>query len=232
MFEIGSSLREARERQGRNYSDLENKTKIRTRYLKALEEERFDLLPATAYVRGFIRVYADELGLEGQLYVDEFNSRFSGTEDAGAPFRRRERPARAPAQRSRRVASSAVAVALATIVILLALSFAAFRSNPEDQNVPNLAAGNGANAVMIKLTATKGDSFAEVREGDSHGETLFGGTIVKGHSRTFKAPVWVNVNAVQNLRWTVGTSSALSGGNRVGPVTMLITKNGHKYLSR
>lgn len=203
---------------------------IRSRYLRALEEERFDLLPATAYVRGFIRVYADELGLEGQLYVDEFNSRFSRIEEASAPFRRRERVSRAPAQHSRRVASGAVAVSLATIAILLALFFAAFRSSPEEQNVPNLA-GQNSSAVTVKLTAVHGDSFAEVREKNSRGETLFGGTLMRGKTHTFTMPVWVKVGAVQNLRWILGDGEA-KGVDSVGPATLLFTENGHRFLDR
>src|SRR5216110_3638934 len=76
MFEIGSSLREARLRQGLDFPELEQATKIRGKYLHALEEEQFDVLPAQTYVKGFLRSYADYLGLDGQLYVDEYNSRF------------------------------------------------------------------------------------------------------------------------------------------------------------
>jgi len=86
VFEIGNSLREARDRQGRSFPDLERKTQIRSRYLRALEEEDFDTIPALAYTRGFLRVYANELGLDGQLYVDEFNSRFAVSEEGMPPF--------------------------------------------------------------------------------------------------------------------------------------------------
>src|SRR5918911_1202150 len=76
MFEIGSSLREARVRQGLDFPELEAATKIRGKYLRALEDEDFAQLPAQTYVKGFLRTYADYLGLDGQLYVDEFNSRY------------------------------------------------------------------------------------------------------------------------------------------------------------
>ena len=66
MFEIGNSLRDARVRQGLELPELETQTKIRAKYLKALEEEQFDLLPGEAYVKGFLRTYADRLGLDGQ----------------------------------------------------------------------------------------------------------------------------------------------------------------------
>src|SRR6266545_3232486 len=79
MFEIGSSLREARERQEITLPQVEAGTKIRGKYLRALEEERFDQLPAETYVKGFLRTYAEYLGLDGQLYVDEYNSRYVAT---------------------------------------------------------------------------------------------------------------------------------------------------------
>src|SRR5713226_5090425 len=72
MFEIGSTLREARERQAFELADVERATKIRLRYLAALEEERFERLPGGAYAKGFLRSYAEFLGLEGQLFVDEY----------------------------------------------------------------------------------------------------------------------------------------------------------------
>ena len=76
MFEIGNSLREARLRQGLDFFEIEQSTKIRGKYLRALEDEQFEVLPAQTYVKGFLRSYADYLGLDGQLYVDEFNSRY------------------------------------------------------------------------------------------------------------------------------------------------------------
>src|SRR5919204_6119152 len=75
MFEIGNSLREARVRQGLDFPEIEQATKIRGKYLRALEDEQFSVLPGDTYVKGFLRSYADYLGLDGQLYVDEFNSR-------------------------------------------------------------------------------------------------------------------------------------------------------------
>ena len=81
VFEIGNSLREARLRRGTDFAQAELHTKIRGKYLRALEDEQFELLPAQTYVKGFLRTYAEYLGLDGQLYVDEFNSRFVSGEE-------------------------------------------------------------------------------------------------------------------------------------------------------
>ena len=95
MFEIGNSLREARLRRHIEFVDAEHGTKIRGKYLRALEEERFELLPSHTYIKGFLRSYADYLGLDGQLYVDEYNSRFVvGEEEAPVRAAPRARGAR------------------------------------------------------------------------------------------------------------------------------------------
>src|SRR6201989_2957843 len=81
MFDIGGSLREARLKRGLTPADVQKAIRIRDRYLQALEEERWELLPGDAYVKGFLRTYADYLGLDGSLYVDEYNARYAREEE-------------------------------------------------------------------------------------------------------------------------------------------------------
>jgi cytoskeleton protein RodZ len=81
MFEIGDALREARTRRQPTLRDAQEATRIRLKHLAALEDERFDELPEEVYVKGFLRAYADYLGLDGELFVAEFNSRL----DANRP---------------------------------------------------------------------------------------------------------------------------------------------------
>ena len=71
-------------RQHLDFEELEARTKVRAKYLRFLEEERFEQLPGHAYTKGFLQVYADALGLDGRLYVEEYNLRFVGGEEAGA----------------------------------------------------------------------------------------------------------------------------------------------------
>ena len=114
MFEIGNSLREARVRQGLEYPQVELATKIRAKYIRALEDEQFAVLPAQPYVKGFLRTYADFLGLDGQLYVDEYNSRFIVDRPEETPLRRVSPRAR----RERGVERKVVLLALAGIAAL------------------------------------------------------------------------------------------------------------------
>jgi len=87
MFEIGNSLREARRRRGLDMAACEQATRIRAKYLVALEEEHFDMLPAPAYCRAFLRSYADFLGLDGDRILDEYSSRFEPESDRMAEVR-------------------------------------------------------------------------------------------------------------------------------------------------
>jgi cytoskeletal protein RodZ len=120
MFEIGPALREARERRGLAFGDVEADTAIRTRYIRALEEEQFHVLPGATYTKGFLRAYAEYLGLDGQLFIDELNSRHHDTRtSAEQPIA--SRPRSRPHQRRQRRESNLVMIVLAAIVAVSAL---------------------------------------------------------------------------------------------------------------
>jgi cytoskeletal protein RodZ len=72
---LGSSLASARLALGLELRDVERDTRIRPRYLAALEDEDFDALPGEAYAAGFLRTYAGYLGLDADLYADELRRR-------------------------------------------------------------------------------------------------------------------------------------------------------------
>jgi cytoskeletal protein RodZ len=72
MPEIGSALREARMRERIDVSEIEAQTKIRAKYLRALENEEWGLLPGPTFVKSFLRTYAQALGLDGKALVEEY----------------------------------------------------------------------------------------------------------------------------------------------------------------
>src|SRR3954469_1533470 len=72
MTDIGPTLREARMRREIDLAEAERRTKIRVRYLRALENEEWDVLPGPTYTRSFIRTYASFLGLDGERLADDF----------------------------------------------------------------------------------------------------------------------------------------------------------------
>ena len=192
MFDIGSSLREARNRQDLDFSELEELTKIRPKYLRALEDEQFEILPAPTYVRGFLRSYAEALGLDGQPFVDEYNSRFAvGDEDAPVRTRRAPQPRRGRSNRESRMA----VLALLGIAVVTALVIAAFRfGGPEDDRIPGLVPQGQAPAQVtpargrakLVVRAADGASWMEVRVGSSSGRLLYSGTLEEGQSKPFE----------------------------------------------
>ena len=217
MFEIGNSLREARVRQQLELSEVELATKIRGRYLRALEEESFDALPAQTYVKGFLRTYADYLGLDGQLYVDEFNSRFGDGDEPREPVvaRRTSNVTR----HHRRLERRWIAFALAGIAALVVFFIAAWKSggNPKE-TIPNLVTTNTpAKKVLPPATSTRraptkpvsfrlyvralnGNCWMEVRNWSASGKSRFTGTVEPGQSQRFVSRrLWVNFGNPGNL---------------------------------
>jgi cytoskeleton protein RodZ len=80
-MDIGSTLRETRMRGRIDIGEVEARTKIRAKYLRALENEEWDLLPGPVYVKSFLRTYGDYLGLDSRLLVDEFRRRYERPSD-------------------------------------------------------------------------------------------------------------------------------------------------------
>jgi hypothetical protein len=194
VFEIGSSLREARIRQDLDFEEMETRTKVRAKYLRHLEEERFDQLPGHAYTKGFLQVYADALGLDGRLYVEEYNSRYvTGEETSGA------RVARVPSggrRRRERRESGSVGVALAAILLVTALVIAAWRFGGHDEprvegvntSTPKARAATPTSTrqqVTVTIRAVRGPSFMEVRSASEIGTPLYTGTLEKGQLQRF-----------------------------------------------
>ena len=207
MFEIGSSLREARLRQGLDFPELEQTTKIRGKYLRALEDEQFDVLPAQTYVKGFLRNYAEFLGLDGQLYVDEYNSRYVIGEDEPVAARpRRSQPARkAPRVQSRVVLLTILGIALVTGLVIVAWT----RGDGQKQNVFGLQstpaktpAGTPATAkpkrsavpVRLVIRAANGSSWIKVQRDPPRGALLFQSWLDLGRTRVFTGR-WLRIEA-------------------------------------
>src|SRR5213596_3602956 len=72
MPDIGETLRDARMRARIDVSEIEARTKIRAKYLRALENEEWGLLPGPTFVKSFLRTYADYLGLDSRLLLEQW----------------------------------------------------------------------------------------------------------------------------------------------------------------
>jgi cytoskeleton protein RodZ len=236
VFEIGNSLREARVRRQLDFRQVEQATKVRSRYLRALEDEDFEVLPAETYVRGFLRSYADYLGLDGQLFVDEYNSRFVTGADVG-PLR----PRRSPAKRTGRgLETNVILFALTAIAVMTALVIAAWKfsagSNPSTaaRVVPKPAVAKPRARVQstprastkanLLVRATRGNCWLEVHAGSASGRLLYQGTLERGQTQRFIARrLWMNAGAPGNLSVRLNGDAVPIGADK--PVVLDITAN-------
>jgi cytoskeleton protein RodZ len=108
---VGASLREARKRRELDLTDVEAAIKIRVRYLQAIEDENWEVLPGDVYARGFIRTYAGYLGLDGERLADEHRRATGGDERDDHGMRRVEPVGSAVAARGRRHLSPRMVIA-------------------------------------------------------------------------------------------------------------------------
>jgi cytoskeleton protein RodZ len=130
MPDIGTTLREARTRARIDISEIEAETKIRAKYLRALENEEWDLLPGPTYVKSFLRTYADALGLDGKLLIEEYKLRHERLSDVElqpiAPLGQRERR-----RRPRAAVPRGLLVAVIVAALLVGLWVLGNRNNDD-----------------------------------------------------------------------------------------------------
>jgi cytoskeleton protein RodZ len=128
MPEIGQSLREARMRARIDVSEIEAKTKIRAKYLRALENEEWGLLPGPTFVKSFLRTYAQALGLDAKALVEEYRLHHEAPGEmplepiSSSPRRTRGHPGGSgrPASGPSRAYMALVGFVLLIIVVLIA----------------------------------------------------------------------------------------------------------------
>ncbi len=81
MEQIGARLREARMRGKIDINQVESDTKIRAKYLRAMENEEWALLPGEIYAKTFLRTYADYLGLDSREVLDDYRRQYERPTD-------------------------------------------------------------------------------------------------------------------------------------------------------
>jgi cytoskeletal protein RodZ len=224
VFEIGNSLREARERQGLGYPEIELATKIRAKYIRALEEEDFTSIPGDAYIRGFLRSYAEYLGLDGDVYVDEYASRFITSWRDELPPRPERRRIRT---RERRLERRAVLLVLAGIVLLGVLVFAAWQIPGSSTHVPGLGKKqhrHSAATSQLVLHGVGRGTYVEVRRSRASGKVDLQATVEAGQTdRIPGSRFYLLVRTPAGLRVTLdGRAVALPA---VHNLRVLVTPN-------
>lgn len=245
MFEIGGSLREARLKRGLSPADVQKAIRIRDRYLQALEEERWELLPGDAYVKGFLRTYADYLGLDGSLYVDEYNSRFAHPDEAVIVPERFARRRRHPGGSGLLLPLVAVGALVAIVAAVAAWQLGGSSGSNQGAppaSTPTTTASNPTKpnkkhhqhvAVALPtravLAATRGACWLEVRQSNQSGAVLYENTLQQGQTLPVKltsGPVWIRIGSPTSLDIRLG--GKLVHGLPDQPVNVLLNRRGLK----
>jgi cytoskeleton protein RodZ len=135
---IGDTLREARMRQKIDITEIETKTKIRAKYLRAMENEEFDLLPGSTFAKSFLRTYADALGLDSHRLVEEYRSQYEPRDDSDLPplssqAGARRRNARYDRRPPSRRAAALIAGIVAVIGVLVLVGILGGSSNDNNK---------------------------------------------------------------------------------------------------
>jgi hypothetical protein len=236
MPEIGETLREARMRAKIDVSEVEAATKIRAKYLRALENEEWGLLPGPTFVRSFLRTYADYLGLDSKLLVEEYRLRHEHPSELDlapiAPNLGPERRARLrPPALSR---GWIVGLSLLAIVALL-IVIGSVGGGKSEQGKPKSKPTRPAPAppptvARLKLLPTDAVYVCLV---DSSGKRLIDGTVVDPStpSSTFKAKRFSVLfgHGPQEMRVNGRVVSVPASSN---PIGYEITPTGRKELSQ
>jgi cytoskeleton protein RodZ len=243
VFDIGRSLREAREHRGLSPEDVQKSLNIRERYLTALEEERWELLPGEAYTKGFLRTYAEFLGLNGTLYIDEFNDRIAVQEDE---------PIVPESLVPRRGRSNLLTRTIVGIFVLAFVVFAASAWRPGSSAAPSVEAASAAPskpvAIPVKpvvlhkpptsnpkrhpkptlaiVRAVNGRSWFSVRIGGPNGKEIFRGFLNSGHHLTYPLhpSVWMRIGRPRAV--TIALGKRVVHGLPGTPANLLLTADG------
>ena len=230
---IGETLREARVRQRVNIEELEQSTKIRAKYLRALENEEFGLLPGPTYVKSFLRTYAEKLGLDAHLLVEEFRAKYEEPEPveiqpiASPPRDARRRPA--PPRFG--AGAAIVAAGLALLVFLLILGLTSGEDEPEQtvdegpaQREPEPREPEpppAAQSVRLRVIPAV-PTYVCVDRGPE--EVVFEGTL--DAPRTFRAPRLLRVNLGKRSAQLRVNGDAVAFENSPEPVGFEFTRAG------
>jgi cytoskeletal protein RodZ len=248
MFEIGGSLREARLKRNLTPADVQKAIRIRDRYLQALEEERWELLPGDAYVKGFLRTYADYLGLDGNLYVEEYNSRLARPDEpqfVPAGLAR-------PGGRAGGVGFLRPLIVIAVIVAIVAgLAAWQLTSSNGGQSVPppttptttptttashhsttpkkphKTHVSTSALPSAAVVVASHGNSWLWVRSGGANGPTVYQGTLLQGKTLPVSlkhGSVWIRIGEPSSIQIRLGGKPVQGLPTQVGNV--LLTRRG------
>lgn len=242
---VGALLRETREQRHLGLDTIEAATHIRAAQLRAIEQDQFDALPAQAYARGFVRSYAEELGLDADRVVSRFNWQWAETHRPEVVVATPRSAMRRANHEGAPLTRSLVIVGV-LFVISVGLLVAAYvsRSGGSDQTHPPASTPAGTHAAVapppagttpagagpavhrIVFAAAGGPCWIEVRRGSATGAVMELTTLEPGGGLTVHARrVWVRLGDAANATLRVDGRAA-HVPDTAGPVSLMVTSSG------
>jgi transcriptional regulator with XRE-family HTH domain len=194
--QIGDILREARIRKGLSIKDVSDVTKIRTRYLEALEQDDYELMPGTTFVKAYLRNYATFLRLDADALVEEYRyGREPRTEELGVyrnnnTAEQQRPPASLSVRRMRkghrdRRGYAIVGVLAVVVIVLLAVLYTG-RGQPAATLDPESVGGSLTTTTSTSLGGVTGsDGGTTVTTGEGgESTTTTAGVVATGQNVT------------------------------------------------
>lgn len=198
---IGENLKNARMKKGYSFEFIEEATKIRTKYLQALENEEYDVLPGPVYAKAFLRTYAKFLELNTDEIIEEYNT--AKTPPTTPVIENQKDKELQPITEGSGKKWRYLVAGLAVVSLLAFKSWYNTGNRPED-NKPELPKTaqeqqkpNNANTrtpdnkesqqiqgVRVVLKVTNDPSWMQVV---ADGNTVFSGTVRPGEMKDFQA---------------------------------------------
>jgi len=245
---LGQFLRQERELRGIPLDRIEQATRIRAAQLRAIEDDRLEALPAEAYARGFVRTYAEYLGLNGDDVVAIFNEQWNRSAQRAEPA-----PPHTPVSVARSSPSGLFSLWVGLACLLLAGSAVLYLVGgsggghtaqppptthpPATQPVtsPDTTATQTPPpaqpaGVRMTVTAAQGSCWLEARRGSASGALLAERTLAPGQAVHLHARrVWLRLGDPTSVRLRVN-GKALKNAYPAQPTNLLVTPQGATQL--
>ena len=244
---LGQLLRQERELRDIPLDRIEQATRIRTAQLRAIEDDRLEALPAEAYARGFVRTYAEYLGLNGDDVVAIFNEQWNRSAHRAEPP-----PPQTPVSVARSSSAGLFSLWVGLACLLLAGSAVLYVMGgsggghaappptthpPATQPVTNPTTSSTQPpppvqpaGVRMTVTAAQGSCWLEARRGSASGALLAERTLAPGQAvHLHGRRVWLRLGDPTSVRLRVN-GKTLKNVYPAQPINLLVTPHGATQL--
>ena len=245
---LGQMLRQERELRDIPLDRIEEATRIRSAQLRAIEDDRLDALPAEAYARGFVRTYAEYLGLNGDDVVAIFNEQWNRSAHRAEPALPQTPVSVARSSPtglfSLWVALACLLLAGSAVLYLMGGSGGGHAAPPPPTthaaghatcHQPDTSATQSPPpaqpaGVRMTVTAAQGSCWLEARRGSANGALLAERTLAPGQAvRLHGRRVWLRLGDPTSVRLRVN-GTTLHTAYPAQPINLLVTPHGATQL--